>query len=400
MGNGEASSVAPAAARASTRFRRADMRAAWLQIHLWLGLTLGVIGAVLGVTGSILVYDHAIDAALNPERYRTSGATVPLPYAEYTQRAGAAVGEGARAVNLRLPDEAGMPVVALIRARGEGAGIRRVYLDPPTGRVLDASTSRGFVGWAHDIHGSLLLRDYNGRDVVGIAGIAMLISSLSGIYLWWPRRRFAARDFGFRRGSMLSRNLHYTLGFYSSLVLALLAFTGIAISFPEAARSGVAVFGKLSESPRGVQATSVSSGRPIAIDRAVAIARELYPHAAVVGIGLPAGPRGAYRVALREAGDDSAGPVTQVFIDPLSEAILRKIDRSTQTRGDAFLALQRPLHEGTPLGALGRALFFVVGLLPALLVVTGTMMWLRKRKTRRRIIAGEGQESPTARRPG
>jgi len=254
---------------------RIDLRAVWVQIHLWLGLTLGVLGAVLGVSGSLLVYDHAIDAWLNPARYRISGATVALPYAEYAQRAASAVGQGARALNIRLPDGEAKPVVVFARPRGEAAVIRRVYLDPATGRVLDAPAGRGLIAWAHDIHGSLLLREYNGRDIVGFVGVAVLISSLSGIYLWWPRRRFGARDFGFRNGFTRSRNLHYTFGFYSSLVLAMLAFTGIAISFPEAARSAVAVFGKLSESPRNVQATPAAGGKSISMDRAADVARAL-----------------------------------------------------------------------------------------------------------------------------
>ena len=51
-----------------------------------------------------------------------------------------------------------------------------------------------------------------------------------------------------------------------------------------------------------------------------------------------------------------------------------------QTPGDAFLAYQRPLHDGAAVGAIGRPLIFVVGFLPALFVVTGTMMWLRARR--------------------
>jgi uncharacterized iron-regulated membrane protein len=106
--------------RASTA--RIDLRAVWVQIHLWLGLTLGVLGAVLGVSGSLLVYDHAIDAWLNPARYRISGATVALPYAEYAQRAASAVGQGARALNIRLPDGEAKPVVVFARPRGESCG--------------------------------------------------------------------------------------------------------------------------------------------------------------------------------------------------------------------------------------------------------------------------------------
>ena len=57
------------AARVRPRAARFDLRAAWVQIHLWLGLTLGILGAVLAVTGSILGYDHAIDAWLSPDRW-------------------------------------------------------------------------------------------------------------------------------------------------------------------------------------------------------------------------------------------------------------------------------------------------------------------------------------------
>ena len=91
-----------------------------MQIHLWLGLTLGIVGALLGVTGSVLVYDQAIDGWLNPERYRVTGEGVSLPYVDYARRAEAVVGGGARTLNLRLPDDAGTPVIAFVRARGEG----------------------------------------------------------------------------------------------------------------------------------------------------------------------------------------------------------------------------------------------------------------------------------------
>jgi uncharacterized iron-regulated membrane protein len=125
-----------------------------------------------------------------------------------------------------------MPVVVFVRAKGATGALRRVYLDPPTGRVLDAPATGGLIAWAHDFHESLALRDYNGREIVGCVGIAMLVSSLSGIYLWWPRARFRRKDFGFRRGPVVSRNLHLTLGLYSSLVLAMLSFTGIFSRFP------------------------------------------------------------------------------------------------------------------------------------------------------------------------
>jgi uncharacterized iron-regulated membrane protein len=359
--------------------RRVRMRKAWVLIHLWLGITLGVAGALLGVTGSVLVFDRAIDGALNPQRYATSGKEVLLPYADYASRGARAVGEGARVLNLRIPHAEATPVVVFVRAKGEAAGLRRVYLDPPTGRALDAPAGGGLIGWAHDFHESLTLREYGGREIVGGVGVAMLISSLTGIYLWWPRRRLRRKDFGFRRGSVLSRNLHFTFGIYASLVLAMLSFTGIFLAFPDAGRAAVGALAPVSPSPRGMQAAE-SQGRLITPDEAVAVARARFPEASVASVGIPAGARGVYRIALREAGDDSERGAIVVFVDPRSRSVLRQLDPATQTSGDTFLAYQRPLHEGDALGIGGRVAVSVVGSLPALFVVTGTMMWLRSRR--------------------
>jgi uncharacterized iron-regulated membrane protein len=358
---------------------RLDARRIWLQVHLWLGLTLGVVGALVGLTGSVLVFDHEVDVVLNPQRYAVTGSQVALPYADYLQRAAQAVGDGARPTNLRLPQDDGTPVVVFVRGRGEGAGLYRVYLDPPTGRVLDAAAGGGFIGWAHNFHESLSLREYFGREIVGAVGIAMLISSLSGLYLWWPPGGLGRRAFGFRSGFAPTRNLHYTFGFYGSLVLAMLSFTGIFLAYPEPGRAIAGAFGPVSASPRGIQAPE-SSGRPIPPDDAVAIVRALYPEASVTSLGLPAGPRGAYRVSLRAPGDSSArfGPV--VLLDPRSGVVLNRADRATRTRGDTFLVWQRVLHEGEAFGIAGRILICVTGALPALLVVTGAMIWLQQRR--------------------
>ena len=350
------------------------MRRAWIQIHLWLGLTLGVLGIFIGTTGSLLLYDHEIDAWLNPQRYAVTGARVSLTYAEYAAAVAQALGGGARVVNLRLPEQEGMPIVAVARAR-DGATFYRVYVDPPTGRVLDAVPGGGVIGWIHRFHENLTLREYGGREIVGLVGFAMLISSLSGIYLWWPARGRLREALGARPGLARSRNLHYLCGFYGSLILALLSFTGVWLAYPDAGRAIVAGFSQVSPLARNVQAGEYR-GKPIPPDGAVSAAQTLYPQARVTGVGLPAGPRGVYRVNLRDADGAIA-----VFIDPATAAVARRADSSTRSAGDRFLAVQRRLHTGEAFGA-GRIALFLAGLLPAVLAATGSILWLKKRRPR------------------
>ena len=355
------------------------LRAFWFQVHLWLDLTLGVVGVLIGLSGSILVYDHEIDAQLNPQRYAISGSQIALPYAEYAQRAEAALEGRARTTAIRLPDLEPGPVIVLARAKADAGPFLRVYLDPATGAVLDTASGRDWLGWLHSFHESLTLREWKGREIVGVIGIAMLTSSLSGIYLWWPAGRIRVRAVGFRRGFALHRNLHYTFGIWGALVLATISFTGLFLAYQDAGRTVVANFASVSPSPRGLQSAS-SGGDAIALHEAVAIAQQRVGNAGVIGLGLPVGPRGVYRVSLREAGDTSARSTTVVFIDPRSRSIVQAVDRATRGGGDTFLSWQRMLHEGSAFSVVWRFLVFLGGLLPALMMITGLMMWLRRHR--------------------
>jgi uncharacterized iron-regulated membrane protein len=164
-----------------------------------------------------------------------------------------------------------------------------------------------------------------------------------------------------------------------------LSFTGIFISYTEAGRATVAAFTSISPPARNIQAPAAPDGaKALTLDAAVDIAQALYPAETVWSVGLPNGPRGTYRVNLSEPGVPEMQPArgSVVFIAPYSGTVLRRIDASTRTAGDNFLALQRNLHSGERLGIVGRIVICVVGLLPLLFVITGTIMWLKQRRGR------------------
>jgi uncharacterized iron-regulated membrane protein len=249
------------------------MRAVWVRVHLWLGLTLGRHRRAAGHLGCILVYDHEIDAWLHPARYAVSGSGFAFKLADYARiaRRKSATSHGRAWCVCRTAKS--VPWSCSCAPRAASSASTSI---PPTATCSIRAGNRDLVPWMHNFHESLTLRDYWGRELVGCVGIAMLISSLSGLYLWWPVGRFRREALGFRRGFALHRNLHYTVGFWGALVLAMLSFTGIFLGFPEAGRSVVAAFGKVSPSPRGVQSAS-AEGRSIAADEAADIARAATP---------------------------------------------------------------------------------------------------------------------------
>jgi uncharacterized iron-regulated membrane protein len=197
------------------------LRTIWLTLHRWLALDLLVLLVPIAVSGALLVWHDHLDALINPGRYAVSGAQTVQPSA-YLASAAAALGAGSvQPAAVRFPAGDGWPVIVMARApRVEGSPpqLRNVYLDPPTARVLEVVDFRSSLfGFLHRFHENLTIPEYSGRAIVGWAGVGMLILSLSGIWLWWPRGGAFLPGLRWRRAPQTSTNLHHLLGFWISL---------------------------------------------------------------------------------------------------------------------------------------------------------------------------------------
>ena len=211
------------------------LRRAWFQVHKWIGLILAILIIPLCLTGSALVWDEALDHVLNPARYATTQGPALAPD-RLAAAAQVALPAGRLLATLKLPTEPGNPAIA---ASGPGptqvqgpAPRTNVWLDPTTGRVLQVANSRsGPVMVMHLIHGSLMLPGV-GRQIVGWIGVAMLLSSVSGLWLWWPLTGSVRRGLRWKRHRNFDTNLHHQFGFWIALPLFVLSLTGAWISFP------------------------------------------------------------------------------------------------------------------------------------------------------------------------
>jgi uncharacterized iron-regulated membrane protein len=265
-----------------------------------------------------------------------------------------------------------------------------ITLDPATARVLGRREEGAHLtAIVYELHHALLLRDAlgipdSGMYAVGIMGLCLMASALTGLYLWWPRRGQLgqALRIGWRRGGK-RRNFdaHRAGGFWSSLVLLTLAFSGVFLVFPDWVRGLVALAARTEPRPPAPRSGPRSGATPVSPDGAAAIARARIPGGTVTWLDVPGGETGAYRVWLRRPGDvrRAYGDVN-VWIDRWSGAVLHVRDRRTLPTGEAFLHWQFPLHSGEAFGRPGRLLVCAAGLTPLLLLATGTLIWWRKRR--------------------
>ena len=209
-------------------------------IHIWVGLAFGLPFALLGITGSILVYEQPIDDFLNPGPRATAMGTIQAPQAIID--AGTKARDGLVATSLSLSQAAGDPAIVRLTERGAARGGRgtnyQALIDPVSLQVLDLRTGvrSAFMAWVHDFHGSLLIGGREGRSVIGWMGVGMLALGLSGIVLWWPRHGRWDGAYGVKKGArgwLLQRQLHGTAGITAWLLFIVLSFSGIVIAFPQ-----------------------------------------------------------------------------------------------------------------------------------------------------------------------
>jgi uncharacterized iron-regulated membrane protein len=333
------------------------LRSLWLQLHKWLGLIFAVILIPLSFTGSLLVWDEPIDRLLRPAHYAAS-APASLPASAYIAIAQRSLPAGSRIVSLSLGEG---PVQVMAMPAGSGA--RRgpplrmgAWIDPATARLIDVGPSTSpLVQWAHRFHGSLQL-PAAGRAIVGWLGVAMLLSSLTGIWLWWPVRGRVARGLRWRRQPDLDANLHHQVGFWMALPLAMLSLTGVIIAWPQMIGSSIG--------PRRLGPAAPLARPQLSID------------AVLQGV-----PRSS---KLLVTWPTDRSPTWQVKASSVDLTVDDRTGQRSASQGGRARSrpLYRRLHDGTGMGIVWQMAIFMAGIAPAVLGVTGILMWLRSRRWR------------------
>ena len=186
----------------------------WKAIHRWLGLTVGTLALVLGITGSVLAIDPVQQA------WQAPAAPGDLPVATLVERVTRTV-PGAGEIRHQ-------PSGAIVVFSFAGDQPQASYVDPADGRVLGAWQPSALPRWVKNLHRSLLLGDAGRWGAAGIA-LAMGLLCVSALVLLLRRmggwRRLAARV----RGSLAQR-IHVVAGRVVLAVLCLTSLTALTMS--------------------------------------------------------------------------------------------------------------------------------------------------------------------------
>jgi uncharacterized iron-regulated membrane protein len=376
--------MTPASSRSRAR--------AWLgQVHLWLGLVLCLPLVVLGLSGSVLVFEDDLQHLLQPSTPLSPGEARPI--AEILAAARAAAGADLAPVFYAAPERSGEPasvrLASAARGGGPGANSIRVWVDPASLQILARDDGGGLLRMLSRLHSTLLLPDGAlGRHLVGWLGVVMLALGITGLVNWWPRPKRWRAAFTVRRGArdvLLHRDLHGAVGIWGILVFLVVSFSGVYLAFPDAVRAPLMAAASARD-PRAagnVRLQPLAGAEPMTVDAAVALAARDAGGARLSLVFLPSRPEQPYRIAFAEADAPRSAPSRLVMVDPWTRSIVSAIEPRRFSAAETALAWQRALHAGQGLGLAWKLLVAATGLLPLVFAVTGMSFWWLQRRAAR-----------------
>ncbi len=352
------------------------------QLHRYLGLLVGGILVIVGLTGSLLVFRPELDAQIIQQRFGTVTAqTQVLPVdqlvdtvkATYPNHPDWKVGQvdmlpdhGFYTIRLNRPDETQW----------------EVFVNPYTGKVIgDRQRETAFFNRILELHYALLSGDI-GIIIVGIAALLLFILSLTGIVLWPGWRKLIS---GFRikwkaHPKRLNYDLHKVAGIVTAVFLAIIALTGFCWNFYDQSYP-VIYAATLTPKPPEVKSTVGKGKLPLSLGEALRQSELALPGAITTFINLPTTPDAVFEF-YKKVPQESEAFNSYVKVDQYSGKVLDVQDSRVAKLGDRVLNSFTPLHYGTFWGLPTRIFYLFVGLSPTLLLITGFVMWRYRKQVK------------------
>ncbi len=402
-------------------------------LHLWLGLSLGLLLVVQGVTGAVLVWRPDLDRLFIPQIQAAPQAARHSSMLDTEFRAAEAAVPGSVVRSVRLansgtaPDEwtvqkAADPSTASA-ATSKGGPRLTVYTSPVTGALLAIrGQRRDALQFLVELHHNLLLGPL-GRNILGVLAVATTLMALSGLWLWWPDHWIASRF----RPQAAARPLHYALGFWTMWPLLAIAVSAMYFVWRQPVQHlfripppGQMLLGKRhtgSDEPgarshterKGRSSPGSETGAPLAADQihpapsgvfgpdrpgltevlaaAQVAAQTAVPGSRLTMVRLPEKQHAPYVVFFAERGNNYRAAPNSLTVQPIvgGARVLQVNLWQDLPRRQRFLEWLPRVHQAEFGAWPVKLLWSITGLTPAVLYCSGFLMWRRRLTADRRL---------------
>ncbi|MGH8000311.1 MAG: PepSY-associated TM helix domain-containing protein [Brasilonema sp.] len=348
-----------------------------LILHRYIGIVTGLLLVIISLTGSLLIFSEELDHFFNPQFLQVTPQVVRLSPQEVVEIAQKTYPD-LKTNRIIVPHQPEQVYTVLMQSPNGGID---VYINPYTGAVLGSrpyqQTLRRILV---NLHASFFAGDI-GLSIAGICGIVFLLLSVTGLLLWngWHHLYYGFKIRWKSPWQLLNYDLHKLGGVLSVVLLCILGFTGAALNFATPFESTIYwLTHSPSESPAPTSKV-VAGIPPISIDALLEKAKTTLPNAEIARIYPAKEPEATFNVLMELPQENEFNKSTYLSLDQYTGELLQLQDPRKASLAKRILSAQGILHFGTYGGLVTRILYFIVGLMPLGLFVTGLIIWQQRR---------------------
>lgn len=385
------------------------------QLHLWLGVSSGLVVFIVALSGSVLVFEEELEPLLYPGFHVVEvpqdHSALPLDNLRATV---ASRYPDQYVARIEIQADAHRTVIfGLVKGKKE-KDVFSVAVNPYTGRIT--GTRRENESFFHimlQLHRYLCLEE-TGKAITGVACLMFIVIMITGLVLWWPKRKQVRQrltvkwDAKFKR---LNWDLHAVFGFYVLPFTLVIALTGLVWSYrwvnnlifvtldgkPQQKREApVVAAGRtaaLLPNPLPAGNTALSSG---VLAQITAETNRLLPYPGRIQLTIPEADSISITVSKLDETASISNIVDFLYFDQTGGQLVSKRLYAQETAGMKARRLVFPIHTGSLWGWPTKVLAFLVALITATLPVTGIVIWLG-RKFKKKHAKGAAVPRPGAR---
>lgn len=368
------------------------------KLHLWLGLSSGLVVFILGITGCILTFEYELRNLIYKDRYIVKEErTQKLPIEQLLVNAQKAISNGEHFSGLEVHNDKQRTIGFSTYQKSQDTwnyfssikSYKTVFVNPYTGQIQHIENTKfEFFRLITMLHYNLFLEQI-GKWIVGWATVIFIFLLVSGLVLWWPRNRSATKQrFTFRwkdttRWKRKNYDLHNILGFYSLLFAFIIALTGLvwAFTWVNDTTQWIANGGIASPKEKVFHSDSLANTNTGVYDL---ILRDMKRRdkTDLYYISLPQKVSEALYAYSQPY--NAGHRWTEFYYDQQTGKNLSIKYYDEKLTGEKLRAMNYDIHSGGILGLPGKILAFVISFICAGLPVTGFMIWLgRYRKLKK-----------------
>ena len=365
-------------------------------LHSWAGIVTGLLMFIVCFSGAVVVFKNEIDLWANPSLAKLPRSEKPAPLDAVLTQLHTRY-PGATVESIALPDAVNPSYFAFVRERGAPANTRtKVALRSDTGTVVGPVDSQ-LGQYLRMLHVFLF---FGPRWIVGFLGVAMLVLIATGIVI---HRKILAELFTQRWGRsfrVVMSDLHKSAGIWGLgfhiLIAATGAWMGLAPLFEQSYKY-LATGTPAAAAPKPARKAAAEATEPVrmqSLDALHATAQQAVPGLQVRYVSMR-----RWGTKTAEAGftgnlSGHLASTARVDIDAATGATKKVHDPRTAGFWSLVNGLMEPLHFGDFGGLALKWLYFFLGMTPAFLSISGTLIWLDARQQRQQLPREAGAALP------